>query len=242
MRIGASRSRAPRRTSSRPHGTPSSRSRCWQWLMSRIPLRAAMPKTVKNPTSEPSVMTPPVGPGGEHAADQRHRQGEEHQQGQPPAGRTTACSSSRTATPASTGGEQQLPVLGGLPLLVLPEHLGVVAERERDRLRASPRARVTTDPGRAPRRRRPRRAGGVALPLDAFGRRCRSRTVATSARRTRLAGRRVDRQALDRAHAVARLVGVLHTTTSYALPPRKMSPTSSPATSVRRRPGARRRA
>ena len=58
MRIGESRSSAPRMTSSGPKASPSKRSRCWKWLIIRMPLRAAMPKTVKNPTSEPIERIP----------------------------------------------------------------------------------------------------------------------------------------------------------------------------------------
>ena len=60
IRIGASRSSAPRRTRARPNGSPSSSSRWRKWLTSMMPLRAAMPSTVTKPTSEPSDSTPPV--------------------------------------------------------------------------------------------------------------------------------------------------------------------------------------
>jgi Glutamine amidotransferase domain len=36
----------------------SSRSRCWKWLSVRIPLRAAMPNTVRKPTIEPNDRMP----------------------------------------------------------------------------------------------------------------------------------------------------------------------------------------
>ena len=52
--------RAARSTRSTPNVSPSSRSRCWAWLISRMPLRAAMPNTVKNPTSDPIDRIPPV--------------------------------------------------------------------------------------------------------------------------------------------------------------------------------------
>ena len=58
IRIGASRSDAPRSTSPGPNGSPSLRSRCWKWLTIRMPFRAAMPNTVRKPTSEPSDRTP----------------------------------------------------------------------------------------------------------------------------------------------------------------------------------------
>ena len=60
IRIGASRSSAPRRTRPTPNGTPSSVSRCRKWLTIMIPLRAAMPSTVTKPTSDPSDTTPRV--------------------------------------------------------------------------------------------------------------------------------------------------------------------------------------
>src|SRR5437773_11269635 len=47
-----------RTTSAGPNVSPSCRSRCWKWLIIMIPLRAAIPRIVKNPTSEPSEMTP----------------------------------------------------------------------------------------------------------------------------------------------------------------------------------------
>ena len=46
MRIGESRSRAPRMTSAGPNASPSWRSRCWKWVTIMIPLRAAIPITV----------------------------------------------------------------------------------------------------------------------------------------------------------------------------------------------------
>jgi hypothetical protein len=60
IRIGASRSLAARSTRSTPNVSPSSCSRCWAWLISRMPLRAAMPNTVKNPTRDPIERIPPV--------------------------------------------------------------------------------------------------------------------------------------------------------------------------------------
>ena len=50
--------RTPRSTRPGPNGSPSSRSRCWKWLIIMIPFRAAMPITVKKPISAPSEMTP----------------------------------------------------------------------------------------------------------------------------------------------------------------------------------------
>ena len=51
MRIGDSRSRAPRRTASRKSRTPSKRSKWRTWATIMIPLRAAMPNTVMKPIS-----------------------------------------------------------------------------------------------------------------------------------------------------------------------------------------------
>ena len=56
--MGASRSDAPRMMSSGPSGTPSSCSRCWKWVIIKMPLRAAMPNTVKNPINDPSDIKP----------------------------------------------------------------------------------------------------------------------------------------------------------------------------------------
>jgi hypothetical protein len=54
IKIGQKRSRAPRTTKSRPKDMPSSRSKCWKWLINKIWFRAATPKTVKNPINDPS--------------------------------------------------------------------------------------------------------------------------------------------------------------------------------------------
>jgi hypothetical protein len=59
IRIGARRSSAPRMMSSGPKGTPSSRCRCRSWSINMMPLRAATPRTVTKPMSDPSEMTPP---------------------------------------------------------------------------------------------------------------------------------------------------------------------------------------
>ena len=48
-----------------------------------MPLRAAIPKMVRNPTSEPSETMPAAEAGGQHAAHERHRQGQEEQQSRP---------------------------------------------------------------------------------------------------------------------------------------------------------------
>ena len=50
-----------------------------------MPLRAAMPRTVRKPTSEPSEMMPSPSVGREHPAHQGRRQGQEGQGRQAPA-------------------------------------------------------------------------------------------------------------------------------------------------------------
>jgi hypothetical protein len=72
IKIGQKRSRAPRTTKSRPKDMPSSRSKCWKWLINKIWFRAATPKTVKNPINDPSE--PPTAEEGCHnPAYQGHR-------------------------------------------------------------------------------------------------------------------------------------------------------------------------
>ena len=64
-----------------PKVSPSWRSRCWKWLIMRMPLRAAMPNTVRKPTSEPSDSTP--SPSHTNTpAHQGHRQQHERQRRQ----------------------------------------------------------------------------------------------------------------------------------------------------------------
>src|SRR4030042_217956 len=52
--------------------------------MSMIPFRAQRPSTVMIPTMEPSEMTRSEREGRQHGADQRRREGEKDQAGQPP--------------------------------------------------------------------------------------------------------------------------------------------------------------
>ncbi len=68
---------------------------------------------------------PPLSAGREHAADQRHRQGDEGQR-RPAAELPNDACSSRKIAASGADGQQQDPVLRGLPLLVLAEQLGVV--------------------------------------------------------------------------------------------------------------------
>jgi len=59
MKIGASRSRAPRRTASAKSVTPSSSCRCRMCDTSMMPLRVAMPNTVMKPMIAAIDSTPP---------------------------------------------------------------------------------------------------------------------------------------------------------------------------------------
>ena len=66
--------------------------------------------------------------GGQHAADERHRQREERERRQAPAAERR-----QQEEEDADGGEdavEEQPAVGLLPLLVLPGHLGVVADRE----------------------------------------------------------------------------------------------------------------
>ena len=93
-----------------------------------IPLRAAMPKTVKKPTSDPSEMTPPPSQAASTPPTRADGQREEQERGQAPA----AEGGHQDEEDADHGdqAEEQHAGLRCLPLRVLAEHLGVVAERE----------------------------------------------------------------------------------------------------------------
>ena len=65
-----------------------------------IPLRAAMPRTVRKPTSEPSEITPPLKYAAEHAADQRERQGQEGERRQAPVAEESHAGSGRRRSAA----------------------------------------------------------------------------------------------------------------------------------------------
>ena len=185
---------APRRTSSGPNGSPSSSSRCWKWLISMMPLRAAIPSTVKKPTSEPSEITAADPVRREHAADQRHRQREEREAPRAGSSRRTTIRS-RKIPIAAIDREAQQPALRRLALGVLAEQLGVVLERERRPGRAAPRTRRRPSPRSRRRRRwRRRRCGGTAFSwLITFGRRRRcARRPRRRAARAPVGG--VDRQ------------------------------------------------
>ena len=59
IRIGASRSIAPRRTASAESVTPSCSTRWWMWETIMMPLRVAMPNSVMKPMSDATHSTPP---------------------------------------------------------------------------------------------------------------------------------------------------------------------------------------
>src|SRR5947209_11446096 len=99
-----------------------------------MPLRAATPNTVKNPTSEPSEMTPPVA----NAASTPPIRADGRVKKARAARRQLAegCLQEEEDPERCGNAEaEQLP-LGRLPLLVLPEDLCVVPERELDPLEA----------------------------------------------------------------------------------------------------------
>ena len=194
-----------------------------------MPLRAEMPNTVKNPTSDPSEITPPPMPVREHAADESHRQGQEDQQREPPAAERDL----QQQQDRETGDDRDAVEvrLRGLPLLVLAEQFGVVAAWERDARRSAFLTSATTEPRSrwltlaATSRRRESFSRSMTLGTGP------TLTLATSPRRTTVPDGVSIGRALT-ACTLVRVCGVLHTTVSYALPSRKMSPTSSPATRV----------
>ena len=96
-----------------------------------MPLRAAMPNTVRKPTSEPSEMDPRRRGGRHHPADQRRGQRQEDDRRQAPA----AESGLQEQEDAERGGDREAEqaLLGGLALGEVAEQLGVVFARELDR-------------------------------------------------------------------------------------------------------------
>ncbi len=99
-----------------------------------MPLRAAIPKTVKKPTSEPSEMMPPAD---ESAASTPPTSADGRVKNRAGARRKLPKDSQQEEEDRRCSGEDaeaEQRLLGGLPLRVLAEHLGVVAEREVDLL------------------------------------------------------------------------------------------------------------
>ena len=80
IRIGISRSCAPRSMASRKSVTPSTCIRCWMCDTSMMPLRVAMPNSVMKPIIDATLSTPPRGIDADDAADQRQRQVQHHEQ------------------------------------------------------------------------------------------------------------------------------------------------------------------
>ena len=122
----------------------------WKWLTIKIPLRAAIPNTARNPTSEPSdstpslrrtAMTPPtravgssrkVNSAGRKTAERRLQQQEDRQAGR------------------ESEEEQLVPRL--VQLRRLAQHLGVVARGEDDAIDAVVDGVHRPRPDRRPRR------------------------------------------------------------------------------------------
>ena len=169
MRIGDSRSRAPRRTSAGPNSSPSNRSRCWKWLIIMIPLRAAMPEHGEEADERPERQDAAAEVGRDHAADQRRRQRQERDQRQP--GIAERRLQQQEHADGRRDREQQQVVLRRLALGELAEQLGVVALREVDRPERRPRRRGPPRRGRARRRSRRRDQPREVLVLDAVRRR-----------------------------------------------------------------------
>ena len=141
----------------------------------------------------------------QHAADQRHRQGQERQHRQPPAPERGLQEQEDRRAPATIAEEQQA-ALRRLALRVLAQQLGVVPERER---RPSSSCSSTSRDHRR-RDRGPSHVGADVdaarelLVLDRRSASARSRTSATSSSRTwppsacRSAGSRIVGQAVAR--------------------------------------------
>ena len=142
---------------------PSSVSSRWKWLIIRIPLRAAIPKTARKPTSEPSESSRPPSQTASTPADQRHRQQQEGQQRQPEAAERRL-QQEQDRHHGREPEEQQL-VLRGLQLGGLAEDLGVVAQREAD---ASASRSSTSLDDRA--RSRPSTLAPTSIRRDCFSR------------------------------------------------------------------------
>ena len=161
----------------------------------------------------------------EHAAHQRRRQGQERRATPAASYRSDACSSRKIAIAARD--QEQQSALRGLALRYSPSNSAWYPAGS-SMAPASPRSRATTSRDRGPRTWR-RRRGGASRPRA--GRRSASARSALGdvAQPDPLAVGRIDRQLADGGQVVAGWRACSRPLTSYALPPRKMSPTSSPA-------------
>ena len=135
IRIGASRSRAPRSTSA----GPNSHALVLFEVLAVVDQQDAVAGSDAEDGEEPDQRAEgddaTARPGREHAADQRHRQGQEDEHRQPPPPERRL----QQEQDRAPGDERRLeqPALRRLPLLVLAEELDVVPAAEVDRWPAS---------------------------------------------------------------------------------------------------------
>ena len=130
IRIGESRSLAPRMTSSRPNGTPSTLFEVLQVADHQDPVAGGDPEHGEEADERAEVDVADEQPRGEDAADERHRQRQEHQRREPDALERRLEQEQDRDRRAEA--HQQQPVLGGLALGALAEQRDVVADRELD--------------------------------------------------------------------------------------------------------------
>jgi hypothetical protein len=81
IRIGETRSDAPRRMAFRRSASPSTSIRCRTWETSIIPLRVAMPNRVINPMIDATERVPPHKEDACHTSNQRKRQVQHNHEG-----------------------------------------------------------------------------------------------------------------------------------------------------------------
>ena len=160
-----------------------------------------MPRIVKKPTSEPSEMTPPPTKAASRPPTSAEGSARKVSSGEAPApvGRL------EEQEDADRGGhgEQEQPVEGRLPLGVLAEELGVIAQRERDRLEPLldvPDHRPEVTPADVAAHVDP--AGGPVALDDVRGR--LDLDVGDVGQADAAAARRVDQQVADAGQALAR--------------------------------------
>ena len=110
-------------------------SRCWKWLIIMMPLRAAMPSTVRKPTSEPSEITPPLEYAARTPPTSAMGRARKVSSGQPPALERRSAAAGRCRRSAACA-KSSSRFWAASQLRVLAEQLGVIAQWERHCRRA----------------------------------------------------------------------------------------------------------
>ena len=232
IRIGESRSRAPRSTSAAAERLALLLLQVLAVVDQQDPVAGGDPEDGEEADQRAERDDAAGDPGGQHAADQRHRQREEDQR------RRAASCGTRPAAAAGSqpGDDRRARAAGSAPPAAPAYSPSSSAWYPRAKLHRAPASvcsSLTTEPRSRPSTLPPTSSRpGVALRGRWRSGWAAARPSATSPSRTWSPGRRVDRQVLDAGHAVPGRSGCSRPRRRRPCPARKMSPTSSPATSV----------